>query len=63
MPVGIEDRMAEILGLPNGRKDMCVRYYGLIILVGGAIVRDKDGNDLMPRIKEHVAKYGYIGKS
>ena len=60
MPVGIEDRMAEILGLPNGRKDMTVRYYGLNHFGWWCDIRDKDGNDLMPKIKEHVAKYGYI---
>ena len=60
MPVGIEDRMAEILGLPGGRKDMTVRYYGLNHFGWWCDIRDKDGNDLMPRIKEHVAKYGYI---
>ena len=60
MPVGIEDRMAEILGLPGGRKDMCVRYYGLNHFGWWCDIRDKEGNDLMPRIKEHVAKYGYV---
>ena len=26
---------------------------------GGHSIKDKEGNDLMPKIKEHVAKYGY----
>ncbi|WP_196595501.1 6-phospho-alpha-glucosidase [Pectinatus frisingensis] len=60
MPVGIEDRMAEILNLPNGRKDMDIRYYGLNHFGWWTDIRDKQGNDLMPKIKEHVAKYGYI---
>ncbi|WP_196593864.1 6-phospho-alpha-glucosidase [Pectinatus sottacetonis] len=60
MPVGIEERMAEILKLPNGRKDMEVRYYGLNHFGWWTDIRDKQGNDLMPKIKEHVAKHGYI---
>ncbi|MDI5789529.1 hypothetical protein PO124_17060 [Bacillus licheniformis] len=34
MPIGIEDRMAQILGL-SSRKEMVVRYYGLNHLAGG----------------------------
>lgn len=60
MPVGIEERMAEILNLPNGRKDMVIRYYGLNHFGWWSDIRDKDGNDLMPKIKEHVAKHGYV---
>lgn len=60
MPVGIEDRMAEILELPNGRKDMTVRYYGLNHFGWWCDIRDKEGNDLMPKIKAHVAKHGYV---
>nr|WP_221621502.1 MULTISPECIES: 6-phospho-alpha-glucosidase [Paenibacillus] len=59
MPIGIEARMAEISGLES-RKDMTVRYYGLNHFGWWTDVRDKDGNDLMPKIKEHVAKHGYV---
>lgn len=59
MPVGIEHRMAEILGL-SSRKDMTVRYYGLNHFGWWTDIRDQDGNDLMPAIQEHVAKHGYI---
>lgn len=59
MPVGIEDRMAEIIGLKS-RKEMTVRYYGLNHFGWWCDIRDKDGNDLMPKIKEHVAKHGYV---
>lgn len=59
MPISIEARMAEILGLKS-RKDMTVRYYGLNHFGWWCDIRDKDGNDLMPRLKEHVAKYGYV---
>lgn len=61
MPIGIETRMAEILGLES-RKDMTVRYYGLNHFGWWSDIRDKEGNDLMPRIKEHVAKYGYVAE-
>lgn len=60
MPVGIEDRMAEILSLPNGRKDMDITYYGLNHFGWWTAIHDKQGNDLMPQIKAHVAKHGYI---
>ena len=59
MPVGIEARMAEILGLES-RKNMTIRYYGLNHFGWWTDIRDKDGNDLMPKIKEHVAEHGYV---
>lgn len=60
MPVGIEERMAEILQLPNGRKDMEVRYYGLNHFGWWCDIRDKQGHDLMPKIKAHVKEHGYV---
>lgn len=59
MPVGIEDRMAEAIGLKS-RKEMTVRYYGLNHFGWWTDIRDKDGNDLMPQIKAHVEKHGYL---
>ncbi|MBE3570792.1 MAG: 6-phospho-alpha-glucosidase [Bacillales bacterium] len=59
MPVSIEERMAKILGLES-RKEMTVRYYGLNHFGWWTDIRDKEGNDLMPKLKEHVAKYGYM---
>lgn len=61
MPIGIEVRMAEILGL-NSRKDMDIMYYGLNHFGWWKSIKDKAGNDLMPDLKEHVAKYGYVEK-
>ncbi|SFD06198.1 6-phospho-alpha-glucosidase [Clostridium uliginosum] len=58
MPVGIEEHMAKIVGL-NSRKEMEVKYYGLNHFGWWTSVKDKEGNDLMPKIKEHVAKHGY----
>lgn len=62
MPVGIEYRMAEILGLKS-RKDFVVRYYGLNHFGWWTDIRDHDGNDLMPKIKEWVKEHGYVTPS
>ncbi|PKG23717.1 6-phospho-alpha-glucosidase [Niallia nealsonii] len=59
MPVSIERRMAETLGLAS-RKELVVRYYGLNHFGWWTDIRDKAGNDLMPKIKEHVVKNGYV---
>ena len=58
MPIGIELRMAEMLGLES-RKDMVIRYFGLNHFGWWTDLRDKEGNDLMPALKEKVAKVGY----
>ena len=57
MPIGIERHMAEIVGMD--RKDFDIEYYGLNHFGWWKSVKDHDGNDLMPKIKEHVAKRGY----
>lgn len=62
MPVGIEDRMAQILGL-SSRKEMKIRYYGLNHFGWWTSIEDQEGNDLMPKLKEHVREYGYIPKT
>lgn len=59
MPVGIEECIAEIAGLKD-RKEMTCRYYGLNHFGWWCDIRDKEGNDLMPKIKEHVAQHGYV---
>ena len=58
MPIGIELRMAEMLGLKS-RKDVVIRYFGLNHFGWWTDIRDKEGNDLMPALKEKVAKVGY----
>lgn len=58
MPIDIMERMAKICGLES-RKDLVVRYYGLNHFGWWNDVRDLDGNDLMPRLKEYVARDGY----
>lgn len=59
MPVGIENRMKDVLGLES-RKDMTVKYYGLNHFGWWTDIRDRDGKDLMPELKEWVSKNGYI---
>ena len=59
MPVELEMHMATILGL-SSRKDMCVRYFGLNHFGWWSDIRDHAGNDLMPKLKEHIAKYGFV---
>lgn len=58
MPVCLEAIMARVLKL-NSRKDMEVRYYGLNHFGWWTSVKDKDGNDLMKKIKEHISERGY----
>ncbi|WP_449620990.1 6-phospho-alpha-glucosidase [Robertmurraya sp. Marseille-Q9965] len=58
MPIGIEARMAKILGL-SSRKEMNIRYYGLNHFGWWTDIRDQEGNDLMPQLIEHVKENGY----
>ena len=57
MPIGIERAFASILGL-NDYKDMDVRYYGLNHFGWWTSIHDKEGNDLMPKLKAHVKEKG-----
>ena len=59
MPIGIEGGMAEMLGLAS-RKEMEVTYYGLNHFGWWTDIRDKEGNDLMPALKEYVQEHGYL---
>lgn len=59
MPIGCEDHMAEIAGLKS-RKEMDVRYYGLNHFGWWCDIRDKEGNDLMPKIRPYMEKKGYL---
>ncbi|PNV62998.1 6-phospho-alpha-glucosidase [Clostridium sp. chh4-2] len=57
MPLGIMVRMARILGIPEG--DLDISYFGLNHFGWWTQVKDKDGNDLMPALKEYVKVNGY----
>ena len=58
MPIDLEEKMANMCGLKS-RKEMQVGYYGLNHFGWWHKIYDKDGNDLMPQIKEHVAVNGF----
>ena len=58
MPIDLEEKMANMCGLKS-RKEMQVSYYGLNHFGWWSKIYDKDGNDLMPQIKEHVAANGF----
>ncbi|MGL5720927.1 MAG: 6-phospho-alpha-glucosidase [Brevinema sp.] len=63
MPIGIEDSMAAICGLKS-RKEMQVRYYGLNHFGWWtSIIEKSTGRDLMPILKKHVQKQGYVEDS
>ncbi len=58
MPIDLEEKMANMCGL-SSRKEMQVSYYGLNHFGWWSKIYDKDGNDLMPQIKEHMAANGF----
>ena len=62
MPIGLEDAMAEVAGL-NGRKEMDVRYFGLNHYGWWTDIRDKEGNNLKPKITEYMLKNGFVSSS
>lgn len=59
MPVDLEEKMAVMCGL-NSRKEMTVNYFGLNHFGWWTSIRHKDGRDLMPEIKKHMSKNGYM---
>ena len=58
MPIDLEEKMAHMVGLKS-RKEMQVGYYGLNHFGWWHKIYDSQGNDLMPEIKEHMAKNGF----
>lgn len=57
MPIAIKKSFSAILGVPE--KEIVERYYGLNHYGWWTEICDKDGNDLMPRLKEHTKQWGY----
>lgn len=57
MPLGIMVRMAKILGISE--KDLDISYFGLNHFGWWTQVKDKEGNDLMPALREYVKENGY----
>lgn len=58
MPIAIMMNIAEILEYPS-YKEFEVKYFGLNHFGWWTDFYDKAGNDLMPRLREYVAKDGY----
>lgn len=58
MPIDLEEKMANMVGLKS-RKEMQVGYYGLNHFGWWYKIYDKEGNDLMPEIKKHMAANGF----
>lgn len=58
MPIDLEEKMAHMCGLES-RKELQVSYYGLNHFGWWSKIYDKDGKDLMPQIKEHMAANGF----
>lgn len=59
MPIGLEDSIANIAGLSD-RKQMDVRYFGLNHYGWWSSVKDKQGNDLMPKVIEYMKEKGFV---
>ena len=59
LPIDLMDKMAVMCGLEDHR-GLQYSYYGLNHYGWFTKIFDKQGNDLMPQIKEHMAKNGYL---
>src|SRR5699024_1265727 len=57
MTIGLENSYAQILGFKD-RKEMDIRYFGLNHFGWYTSIKDKDGNELLPKLIEHQLKYG-----
>ena len=57
MPIGLANSYAQILGFKD-RKEMDIRYFGLNHFGWYTSIKDKDGNELLPKLIEHQLKYG-----
>ena len=58
MPIDLEEKMAHMCGLES-RKELQVSYYGLNHFGWWSKIYDKEGHDLMPQIKKHMAANGF----
>lgn len=58
MPVGLADKMGVMCGFKD-RKDLVVNYFGLNHFGWWTEIYDKDGNDMMPIIRKHMAENGF----
>ena len=59
MPIDLMDKMAHMCGIKD-RRELQYSYFGLNHFGWFTEIYDKEGNDLMPEIKRHMAKNGYM---
>lgn len=59
MPIDLMDKMAHMCGIED-RRELQYSYFGLNHFGWFTEIYDKEGNDLMPEIKRHMAKNGYM---
>ena len=58
MPVGTIRRMSQIIG--KTPQDLEVRYFGLNHFGWWTSVKDKEGHEYLPHIRDYVAEHGYL---
>ena len=58
MPIDLMYKMADMVGLKEWQ-ELDFSYYGLNHFGWFTKITDKEGNDLLPQIKEHVSKTGF----
>ncbi|GAA0485937.1 6-phospho-alpha-glucosidase [Salinibacillus aidingensis] len=58
MPVGTLRRMSQIIG--KTPEDLDVRYFGLNHFGWWTSVKDKEGHEYLPEIRDYVSKHGYL---
>lgn len=62
MPIGIMRRLADIIG-KKSYKDFDIEYYGLNHFGWWKSIKDLEGNDLMPTLKNYVKENGYMSEA
>lgn len=58
MPVGTVRRMSQIIG--KTPQDLDVRYFGLNHFGWWTSIKDKEGNEYLPQIRDYVKEHGYL---
>ncbi|AUJ24898.1 MULTISPECIES: 6-phospho-alpha-glucosidase [Virgibacillus] len=58
MPVGTVRRMSQIIG--KTPQDLDVRYFGLNHFGWWTSIKDKEGNEYLPQIRDYVEEHGYL---
>lgn len=57
MPIGLENSYAQILG-KRDRKELDIRYFGLNHFGWYTSIKDKEGNELLPKLIQHQLQFG-----